>query len=472
MKKIISGFISVLAFMLLFACSNESATENGNDNDGSSNTIDLEQFDEFDWKRFDGEEIEIMLNQHPYAEAIIERIPEFEEKTGITVNHSLTPEENYFDKLTTSLNAQNGNPDVFMTGAYQVWEYATADYMQELDVFVEDENRTSPDYDVDDFYEGILDAGRWDGVPGHTVGEGNLYTVPLAYEFNLLHYNKRALESIGLEEPPETMEELIEVGAQLDGWNGEGSYGVGTRGTRSWATIHPGYMTSFDNHGAVDFTVEDGSLVSHLNSTEAIEITEKFAELVNEAGPSDWSSYTWYQVSNDLAQGKAAFTYDASNWAIFHNVPGEAPEAGNIGVTTPPRTKDDDLGTNMWVWSIAMNKSSEKKDAAWLFMQYFTGKEHMQWGAIEANVVDPVRESVFESDEYQERIGDIEGYVETFNELIDGSTIKFTPQPEFFNTTTEWAAALQDIVNGADAEERMNELNKDIQERVSRVRAE
>ncbi|MGP4038927.1 ABC transporter substrate-binding protein [Gracilibacillus sp. D59] len=471
MKRIIFGFISVLAFMFTIACSNESATENKGDS-SSTDTVDLEELDGFDWKRFDGEEIEVMLNQHPYAEAIIERIPEFEEKTGIKVNHSLTPEENYFDKLTTSLNAENGNPDVFMTGAYQVWEYATADYMQELDTFIEDENRTSPDYDVDDFYEGILGAGRWDGVPGHAVGEGNLYTVPLAYEFNLLHYNKRALESLGLEEPPETMEELIEVGAQLDGWNGEGSYGVGTRGTRSWATIHPGYMTSFDNHGAVDFTVEDGSLVPHLNSPESIEITEKFAELVNKAGPSDWSSYTWYQVSNDLAQGKAAFAYDASNWAIFHNVPGEALEAGNIGVTTPPRTKDGELGTNMWVWSIAMNKSSEKKDAAWLFMQYFTSKEHMQWGATEANVVDPVRKSVFESDEYQERIGDIEGYVETFNELIDGSTIKFTPQPEFFNTTTEWAAALQDIVNGADAEERMNQLNADIQERVSRVRAE
>ncbi len=471
MKKKLFALVGLLLLMLLFACSNESATKDGGEDSGAE-SANREPFDEFDWKRFDGEEIEVMLNQHPYADAMIERIPEFEEKTGITVNHSLTPEENYFDKLTTSLNAQNGNPDVFMTGAYQVWEYATAEYIQELDSFIEDETRTSPEYDVDDFYEGILGAGRWDGVPGHPVGEGDLYTVPLAYEFNLLHYNKRALESIGLEAPPQTMEELIEVGAQLEGWNGEGSYGVGTRGTRSWATIHPGYMTSFTNHGAVDFTVEDGSLVPHLNSEESIEITNMFAELVNEAGPSDWSSYTWYQVSNDLAQGKAAMTYDASNWAIFHNVPGEAPEAGNIGVTTPPRTKEGDLGTNMWVWSIAMNKSSEKKDAAWLFMQYFTGKEHMQWGAIEANVVDPVRKSVFESEEYQQRIGDIEGYVETFNELIDESTIKFTPQPEFFNTTTEWAAALQDIVNGADAEERMNQLNDDIEKRVSRIRAE
>ncbi|WP_347835045.1 extracellular solute-binding protein [Gracilibacillus sp. JCM 18860] len=171
MKKTLFALVGLLLLMLLFACSNESATKDGGEDSGGAESANREPFDEFDWKRFDGEEIEVMLNQHPYADAMIERIPEFEEKTGITVNHSLTPpEENYFDKLTTSLNAQNGNPDVFMTGAYQVWEYATAEYIQELDSFIEDETRTSPEYDVDDFYEGILGAGRWDGVPGHPVG--------------------------------------------------------------------------------------------------------------------------------------------------------------------------------------------------------------------------------------------------------------------------------------------------------------
>src|SRR5690606_319313 len=40
----------------------------------------------FDWKRFDGESIELLLNQHPWQIAIEPRLAEFEELTGITVN--------------------------------------------------------------------------------------------------------------------------------------------------------------------------------------------------------------------------------------------------------------------------------------------------------------------------------------------------------------------------------------------------
>lgn len=464
-------WISLIAMLLMLVAACSGGGREGSSSRESGTETELEELDGFDWKRFKGEELNVMLNQHPYAEAIVERLPQFEELTGIKVNHSITPEESYFDKLTTALNAENGNPDVFMTGSYQLWEYAPAGYIQELDSFIEDENRTNPDYDVDDFFEGVLNADRWDLVPGHDVGSGNLWAVPLAFELNLLHYNKRAFKENGIDAPPKTLEELTEVAAKLNGWNGEGTYGVGIRGTRSWATIHPGYMTSFANHGAKDFAIEDGKLVSKLNSPESVEITEKFVELIKEGGPKDWSNYTWYQVSTDLAAGKAAMAYDASNWSLFYNVEGSSAEAGNLAVTLPPTTVEgDEPGANMWVWSIAMNSSSEKKDAAWLFMQYFTGKEHMLWGATEANVVDPVRQSVWDNAEFKERIKLADGYEETFNMIIDNSTIKFTPQPEFFNVTTEWAAALQDIVNGADAQERLDTLAEDISKRVERLK--
>lgn len=467
LRKFLAIIISLVVGIVFSACSNSTQSS------GSSvEKTELKKLDGFDWKRFKGEEINVMLNQHPYAEAIIKRLPEFEKLTGIKVKYSVTPEESYFDKLTTALNAKNGNPDVFMTGSYQLWEYAPAGYVQELDPFVNDENRTSSDYDINDFFEGVLNADKWDLVPGHKVGTGNLWAIPLGFEINVLHYNKRAFEQAGIKNPPKTFDELIEIATKLNGWNGEGSYGIGIRGTRSWATIHPGYMTSFSNHGAKDFEIENGKLVSKLNSPESIEITEKFVKLIKKAGPKDWSNYTWYQVSSDLGAGKAAMAYDADNFSFYNNKEGASKEAGNLAVAPPPATKDGDVGSNMWVWSIAMNKSSQKKDAAWLFMQYFTSKEHMIWGATQANVVDPVRKSVWENQGFKERISKIEGYEETFKSIIDNSTIKFTPQPEFFNTTTEWAAALQDIVNGADTKDRLNQLTNDINKRVERLRVE
>lgn len=464
----------VLLFLIsiIAACSGDKETSKANNSTENAEDNEVGDAEDFDWKSHDGEELDIMFNQHPYAEAVIEKIPEFEEKTGITVNHSITPEENYFDKLTTALNAQNGNPDVFMTGAYQVWEYATSEYMQELDSFIDDPAKTNPDYDVDDFIDGVINANRWDGVAGHAVGEGDLWTIPMGFEVNYLHYNKRAFEEVGIDSPPETMDELLDIVDKFDEWDGSGTYGIGTRGTRSWATIHPGFMTSYTNHGAVDFEEEDGSLVPQVNSPESVEITEKYAEMIQKGGPEDWANYTWYDVATDLAEGKAAMAYDASWWPINYNKEGASKEAGNLAVAPPPKSKDGDVGSNMWVWSMAMNHSSENKDAAWLFMQYFTGKEHQLWAAVDAEAVDPARQSVWDDEDFKELISNVDGYEETFNEIIDNSSVKFTPQPEFFNTTTEWAAALQDIVEGADAQERLDELNEDINDRVSRVRVE
>lgn len=208
-----------------------------------------------------------------------------------------------------------------------------------------------------------------------------------------------------------------------------------------------------------------------MNSPQAVEITEKFARLVREAGPKDWTNYTWYQVSTDLGAGKAAMAYDADILGFFQNVEGASKEAGNIGWAPPPLPREGaELGSNMWIWSLAMNRYSQNKDAAWLFMQYFTGKEHIRWGATEANVVNPPRRSVWEDPKFLERIGRMEGYRETFESVIDHSTIKFTPQPEFFNITTEWAAALQDIVIGSSgAGERLNQLAQDADVRIKRM---
>jgi len=473
-KKSMSVLLSLAMTLGITACGSQPAANPSKDKPAEPAKNESTSAQGFNWKQFSGQEINVMLNQHPYAEAIIQRLPEFEQKTGIKVKHSITPEENYFDKLTTALNGRNGNPDVFMTGSYQLWEYAPAEYIQELDSYLGDSNKTSPDYDVDDIYPGILNADRWDLKPGSPVGTGNLWALPLGFETNVLFYNKRAFEQAGIKEPPKTVDELIEVASKLNGWNGPGSYGIATRGTRSWATIHPGYMTLFSMHGAKDFEIENGKLVSKLDSPEAIEITEKFTELMKKGGPKDWTNYTWYQVGLDVGAGKAAIGFDADVNGFFNNVEDATKEAGNIAFAPPPLTKEGGtLGANEWVWSIAMNKSSTKKDAAWMFMQYFTSKEHMLWGATEANVVDPVRKSVWDDPKFISRMEKIDGYVDTFKAVIDNTSIKFTPQPEFFNTTTEWAAALQDIVTGnAKTEERMKKLAEDINKRVSRIRAE
>lgn len=44
--------------------------------------------------------------------------------------------------------------------------------------------------------------------------------------------------------------------------------------------------------------------------------------------------------------------------------------------------------------------------------------------------------------------------------MIGSSRIQFTPQKKFFDTTTNWAVALQDIYGGDDPAARLHSLAK------------
>ena len=88
------------------------------------------------------------------------------------------------------------------------------------------------------------------------------------------------------------------------------------------------------------------------------------------------------------------------------------------------------------------------KEAAWLFIQYFTNKEYLLWAGVNAKQVDPVRKSVMESREYRKVLSQATGYEEAFNETIKNASILFTPQPHFTEVLTEWAGTIQDLVAG------------------------
>lgn len=450
MKKILSVLLVVTLFVSVFVGCGKAEVVNSTQ--GTSNDVDVIKEEAskegFSWDMASGAQIKVLLNQHPYAEALIKKIPEFEALTGITVEHAVTPEENYFDKVTTSLNSRSGDPDVFMTGAYQVWEYAPPGYIEPLEKYIDDPNLTSDEYNFDDFYKGIVGALRWDLVPGHPTGVGSQWALPMGFEQYTLAYNKRIFEERGLE-PPTTMEELKALCVELNEFDGKGTYALALRGTRNWATIHPGYMTTFANYGAKDYEIEDGKLVSKVNSPEAVKMTEDWIEMIETGGSPTWSNYTWYQAGADLGAGKAAMLFDADVVEYFQNPEGASQEAGNIAwVPAPLPEGQDSLNSNLWTWALSMNAESKNKVASWLFIQYFTGPEYQLWSVLEADAVNPPRMSVFQDENVTEMLASADGYKETFEATIEGTTIQFTPQPYFFELTTEWASTLQDIVGG------------------------
>jgi multiple sugar transport system substrate-binding protein len=402
----------------------------------------------FDWKRASGAEITVYMVQHPTQESIVAKLAEFTALTGIKVNTSVTPEANYFDQVSNALSSRSGTPDLFMSGAYMLWDYYTAGNVEPLDDYLSNPALTNSDYDPADFVQSAFNALKWDGVAGHAVGRGDQLGIPLGMELYLLGYNQRAFDKVGITKPPETYEELLAACDKLKGWNGPGSYAIAVRGSRDWGTIHPAYMSTYKNFGAVDFASEGGKLVSKLNSPESVKMNEFFVDMIKRGGSPQWSSMYWYLCEVDLENGQAAMFWDASN-VMAQTVLKNMPESPYIKYTTSPvAKKGDTINSNFWTWSMAMNSFSKNKVAAWLFLQYFSSKEFLRSASVDANNMDPTRTSVYNDSAFKAKIAKLPGWYEAWQKTVPTTTILFTPQPAFFQTTYEWAATLQDLVAG------------------------
>ena len=414
--------------------------------------------DELNWRAFEGTSLKLLLNQHPYQQALVGELAEFEALTGITVTYDVFPEQNYFDKVTIDLSAGDASTyDVFMTGAYMIWQYAPAGWMEPLEPYINDPTKTNPDYDFEDILPDLRNSERWNLEPGRAnLGQGSQWALPWGFEANALMYRQDLFEANNIAVPT-TLDELVDAAIAL--YDSEpGMAGMVVRGSLNWATIHPGFMTMYASYGCEDY---DENMIPQMNSPCAVEVTDKWAEMIRSAGPDAWTTYTWYQAGSDFGAGKAAMLFDADILGYFQNQEGTAAEGvlGNIAWAPGPLGPDGNLRTNIWIWSLAMNAGSRNKDASWLFMQWATGKEFLTTAAVDYTMVDPVRASIWENPDFQDKLAEQTGYLETFNTIIaNDAQIQFTPQPLFFETTTEWAQALQDIYAGADTQERLDEL--------------
>lgn len=402
---------------------------------------------DFNWQAYKGKTIRLLLNKHPYADAMIADLAHFTALTGMQVEYDIFPEDVYFDKVTAALSSHSNRYDVFMSGAYQTWQYGPAGWLVDMNEFLSDPTKTAPTYDFNGIIANLRQSDAWSGVPGEPLGGkgAKQWAIPLGFELYNISYNKQIFDKLKIE-PPKNLPEMIEVGSKITKDAG-GAYGVSVRGSRSWATIHPGYLSAYANYGAKDFDVSATGLKSAVNSAQSKEMNKLWVEMIQKCGPKNWATYTWYEVAQDLGAGRCGMIYDANIIGFFENAPGNA-ASGHIGYASfaadPKMTQPT---SNVWIWSWAMSHFSQEKDAAWYFIQWASGKNFGIYGGVNKQLVDPVRETTWTDPAFKARLNNnFPGFYEAFEQTLPGAKIYFTPQPLFFNVTTQWAAMLQQMV--------------------------
>lgn len=350
-----------------------SGTDSGGDSsDSSSNELPTqeaavpewgERVNEFcrnagiDWKQFEGESLIFGMNVHPFTETTEPLLPYFEELTGINIQYNVFPEDQLWQKLTLDLNQETGLFDGFFLGLWPSARYHNADWVKDLNEFLNDSTLTDQDwYAIEDYPESA--------ISNYTYGDNDLVALPIGIEaYGCVAYDRPTFEKLGLEEPSD-FPTLMETAKQIHESDEVDMAGISSRA--SSATLSSAnFATLFKSFGAdwLDYENREASL----NSDQGVEALSTFSEMMSEYGPQDIGNFDWYKSLNAFANNQAGICYaNTEGWGVFGD------QTERTGWIPPLPGPDGERKASMWQWGIGMSQYTENPGAAWLFLQWAT----------------------------------------------------------------------------------------------------
>jgi multiple sugar transport system substrate-binding protein len=241
-------------------------------------------------------------------------------------------------------------------------EYYRAGWLFPLDGFLKNPALTNPDYDYNDIFPKVRSI-----VDGKTIG------ITTGMNPQVLMYRKDLFEKYKVKVPT-NWKELEEAAKKLTlDTDGDGKIDI-----YGWvARMNEENSASFSNflwsNGAAWLDKKNKPV---FNSPQAIEALKFYGHLLKAYGPPGASTLGWQEVASAIAQGKAAMTVEISIFAdMILEDPKQSKVTGKMGYTYFPPAKPQYKTMLLPTNCLHISALSEKKEAAWLFVQFMTDKE-------------------------------------------------------------------------------------------------
>src|SRR5882672_3252278 len=224
----------------------------------------------FDWKRFKGEHLEVLMAKGPRGDLLQQYRKEFEALTGMTVGDEQVPEQQQRQKTAIEFNSGSTSFDVLMI-PYHVQKkmFGKAKWMQDLRPYLADAKLTAPDYDFADFAKGGIDYA--------TQADGRLDSMPINLDYWMLYWNKELFAAKGVSYPKsfdELMAAAEKLNDQKNGISGFLGRGIKNANVPVW--------TSFLLGWGVDPIGKDGTLP---DGPDAVAAAAYYKKIVHDYGP-------------------------------------------------------------------------------------------------------------------------------------------------------------------------------------------
>ena len=305
------------------------------------------------------------LNHFEVAASLI---PQFTEETGIEVEVDFTQYLDLKDRQITEISKPgSGDYDVVSWVVFTKNEYVDNGWLAPLAPFLNDPRLTMPDYDLEDVVPAYLTVCcKSGGRKSYLDGPGaSLYGIPFSPETSILAYRTDIFEEYDLEVPT-TYDELLET-AQFITDNVPDVYGMTTRGSAGHQVVHA-WLLHLSPYGG---TVLDDDYNPVVNSPEAMAATEALETILANSPPGAEANGAGEQDAAFL-QGDSAIYLDRMAIAPLVSNPEMSNVVGNVGYALHPTAAT--CGSETGGFAMGIPANSQNKEAAWLFIQWFTSK--------------------------------------------------------------------------------------------------
>ena len=290
--------------------------------------------------------------------AMEQLIENFQEANpDITVKMTHFPYADYRTKVAAAIPAGEG-PDVVQLFYGWLNDYVAADLIQPLP--------------ADAFPVETIEAEFFPMVGAMRDGD-NYWALPTAVRSLALFYNTRLFEEAGIEAPPTTLDELVDVAKKLTKADGAGNLTqVGITAGMN-AQDHHWFREVLIRQMGGDPYLDDYKTVNY-NSDAGVKALEFYTGLANEHKVTAFGFMDEPQAA--FKAGRAGMHIDGS----FRIGSLNKTRGLKWGVTELPAGPDGTRSnySSYWVNAITTKAEGEKYDAAVKFMQYVTSDETMQ----------------------------------------------------------------------------------------------
>ena len=203
--------------------------------------------------------------------------------------------------------------------------------------------------------------------------DGKVYGVPNQVAPMLFGYNKALFEEAGIKEPPKTWDEAVEVAKKInDPDNQVAGYATLAAEWTEW------FFQYYVWQAGGDLTKENEDGTAELTFTDpaVIKAAEYYQKLKSEGVLQSDLTLKFSDLVTNFGLGKIGMMPFAGDWVSEAITKGIDPD--DIGLCLPPAgpsgKQTTAIGGDCWV--INAKADQAKKDAAWEYMKYYTGKDY------------------------------------------------------------------------------------------------